>query len=154
MRTLIACSLSLIIVACVGAPTSGQDKPYAVTALQRSVPDPWTPSGEFLGMSHFTAAELNRIHQGAGWGPIKFVDANTPSSRPDEVSVNPTDYYTWGAAAKSARDRRCYIIVFVFERTNPKHGGTRYGRLPKGSRCVGSAAIPTMATSEQPLLEG
>ena len=149
-----ACSLVLIVGACSGAQAGSQRKPYAETALQWSVPNAWTPSGEFIGMSHFTAAELNNIHQGAGWGPITFVRGDVASTRPDEVSVNPIDDYTWGAAARSVRDGRCYIVVANFDRTNPKYGQTRYGRLPKGSRCVGSAATPAMATSEQPLAEG
>src|SRR5439155_11626686 len=121
MRAWMACSLVLIVGACAGAQAGSQRKPYAETALQWSVPNAWTPSGEFIGMSHFTAAELNNIHQGAGWGPITFVRGDVASTRPDEVSVNPIDDYTWGAAARSVRDGRCYIVVANFDRTNPKY---------------------------------
>ena len=65
---------------------------------------------------------------GSGWGRITYVSANVPSTRPDLVSVNPIDDYTWGAAARSVRDGRCHVIVIVSDRTNPKYGNTRYGR--------------------------
>src|SRR5450759_3554289 len=69
--------------------------PYAESALQVSVPSPWT-SGQFTGMDHFTADELTRIHQVAQWVPISYVSSYVPSVRPDMVSVNAIDPYTWG----------------------------------------------------------
>ena len=103
------------------------------------------------GLTHFTAAELNRTHHGAEWGPITYVGADTPSTRPDMVSVNPIDDYTWGAAAHSVRDGWCYLILMLDDRTNPNYGSTHYGRLSPGARCVGSAVTAQTATSDSPL---
>jgi hypothetical protein len=128
--------------------------PYAESALQWAMPDPWSASGQYLGMSRFTAAELNRVHQGSGWGRIDFVDGDLPSTRPDQVSVNPIDDYTWTAAAHSARDGRCYVIASVVDRQNPRDGNTFYGRLPVGTRCVGDAATLAVATATSALPEG
>lgn len=132
----------------------GYGPPYATTALDWTVPNPWTSSGTYAGLSRYNAIELNRIHQGSGWGPIKYVDATAPSTRPDEVSVNPIDDYTWGAAAHSVRDGRCYLIVSSHDRDNPRYGHTFYGRLAAGAKCAGSAATLATATSMQPLPEG
>jgi hypothetical protein len=92
--------------------------PYAESALQVSVPAPWV-SGQFTGMDHFTADELTRIHQGAQWGPISYVSSEVPSVRPDMVSVNAIDPYTWGGAAFSLRAHRCYLILSALDATNP-----------------------------------
>ena len=74
----------------------GPGQPYAQSALENAVPNPWTSSGQFMGLTAFTAAELNRSHHGSHWGPITYVDADVASTRPDEVSVNPIDDFTWG----------------------------------------------------------
>lgn len=146
--------VKLIIAFLVIISVSGCGTPYATTALDWTVPNPWTSSGTFGGLGRFNAAELNRIHQGSGWGPIHYVDANVPSTRPDEVSVNPIDDYTWGAAAHSVRDGRCYVIVSAHDRNDPKYGSTFYGRLPLGAKCAGSAATLQAATSMEHVPEG
>jgi hypothetical protein len=145
-----SCLLAIVMV--IGCGDHGP--PYAESALQWAVPNPWMSDGRYIGMTHFTAAELNRIHQGSKWGPINFVDADVPSTRPDQISVNAIDDNTWGAAAYSVRAKRCYLIVTVGDRTDHRYGSTFYGRLPAGATCVGLAATPANATSKDPLPEG
>jgi len=119
--------------------------PYAESALQISVPAPWA-SGQFTGMDHFTADELTRIHQGAEWGPISYVPSDVPSVRPDMVSVNAIDPYTWGAAAFSLRTHRCYLILSALDTTNPMYGTTLYGELPAAGKCLGATATRATVT--------
>jgi hypothetical protein len=126
--------------------------PYAESALQVSVPSPWT-SGQFTGMDHFTADELTRIHQGAQWGPISYVSSDVPSVRPDMVSVNAIDPYTWGAAAFSWRTHRCYLILLALDATNPMYGATFYGELSGNGQCIGATATRATVTGAQEPLE-
>jgi hypothetical protein len=151
---LAAIALAIAIAATWLAGCGGHGPPYATSALDWATPNPSSSSGAYGGLSRYTAAELNRVHQGSRWGPITYVDAGVPSTRPDEVSVNPIDDYTWGAAAHSARDGRCYVIVITHDRTDPRYGSTHYGRLPAGATCVGSAATPATATSPSQPAEG
>ncbi len=125
--------------------------PYAEAALLWSLPDPRTGTDPSLGELQFTADKLNRMHQGAEWGPIAFVPPSTPSSRPDMVSVNPIDQLTWGAAAYSVRTNRCYLILVAHDVTNPENGHTLYGRLAPGQACVGLAATrQTVISATEP----
>jgi hypothetical protein len=100
-----------------------------------------------LGEMQWTADELNRVHQGHEWGPITYVAADLPSTRPDMVSVNPIDQYTWGAAAYSVRTKRCYLILTAHDLSSPQYGNTFYGRLAQGASCVGLAATRQTVTS-------
>jgi hypothetical protein len=127
--------------------------PYAESALSWSHPDPRTGKNPSLGELQWTADELNRVHQGHEWGPIIFVPADVPSTRPTMVSVNPIDQYTWGAAAYSIRTNRCYLILTAQDPSNPHYGGTFYGRLAQGSSCVGLAATRQTVTSPTQLPE-
>lgn len=122
--------------------------PYAEAALQVSVPAPWA-SGQFTGMDHFTAAVLTRMRQGAEWGPISYVSSNVPSVRPDVVSVNAIDPYTWGAAAFSLRTHHCYLILSALDATNPMYGATFYGELPANQQCLGTMATRATVTQTQ-----
>jgi hypothetical protein len=121
--------------------------PYAESALLWSVPDPRTGTDPTAGLAQFTAARLQRLHPGAEWGPIDYVPGDVRSTRPDMVSVNPIDRYTWGAAAYSVRAGRCYLILSADDPSNPRYGGTYYGRLPAGAPCVGAAATRQSVTS-------
>jgi hypothetical protein len=79
---------------------------------------------------------------------ITFVPADVPSTRPNMVSVNPIDQYTWGdAAAYSVRTDRCYLILSTEDPLNPQYGNTYYGRLAQGASCVGLAATRQTVTS-------
>ena len=147
LRGLVCTLLLISAIGGLGCTGTTQGTPYAGSALESALPNPWTASGHFGGMSQFNATKLNSIHQGAHWGPIKYVDADVASTKPEEISVNPIDDYTWGAAAQSIRDGHCYIIVGLFDRSNPRYGTTHYGRLPAGAACVGSAATPQNAAS-------
>lgn len=120
--------------------------PYAESALLWSVPSPYTKSGQYTGMEYFTADVLNRTQPAAEWGRIDYVPAAVPSSRPDMVSVNPIDDYTWSAAAFSVRTSRCYLILSSIDSTNTSFGQTLYGVLPPGAKCVGLAATRTSVT--------
>jgi hypothetical protein len=138
--------------ACGGSEEQPKGPPYAQSALQWALPSVGD-SGQLVGLTRFTAAELNRTHHGSQWGPITYVDADVPSTRPDEVSVNPMDDFTWGAAAYSVRTHRCYVVVVVTDRENPQYGSTFYGELPEGARCIGRNATPETARSDSPLAE-
>ena len=126
--------------------------PYAESALQWATPDPKDQQDPSAGLLEFTAARLQQLNHGSEWGPIDYVAASFPSTRPDMVSVNPIDKYTWGAAAYSVRTGRCYLILVADDLTNPRYGATYYGRLPIGAACVGSAAnrATVTSTSEPP----
>ncbi len=121
--------------------------PYAEGALSWSHPDPRTGMNPSLGEMQWTAEELNRVHQGHEWGPITYVPAAVPSTRPDMVSVNPIDQYTWGAAAYSVRTNRCYLILTAHDLSSPQYGSTFYGRLAQRAPCVGLAATRQTVTS-------
>jgi hypothetical protein len=122
--------------------------PYAESALSWSHPDPRTGKNPSAGEMQWTADELNRVHQGHEWGVITFVPADVPSTRPNMVSVNPIDQYTWGdAAAYSVRTDRCYLILSTEDPLNPQYGNTYYGRLAQGASCVGLAATRQTVTS-------
>ncbi len=122
--------------------------PYAEAALIWSLPETTDKSGHYIGMLRFTADDLNRTHPAARWGPIAYVPADVPSTRPNLVSVNPIDDYTWSAAAYSVRTIRCYLILSVVDRANTRFGNTLYGDLPPGAPCVGSAATPATVTEQ------
>jgi hypothetical protein len=108
---------------------------------------------EYLVFSRYTADELNRLRQDPStraqlfWPQsqdldITYVPADVPSDGPLVVSVNAIDDYTWGAAARSDRTGRCYLVVLVRERESPRYGHTRDGVLTDGLPCTGSAATP------------
>ena len=80
-------------------------------------------------------------------GRLPYVPADVPSTRPDMVSVNPIDQYTWGAAAYSVRTNRCYLILTAHNPSNPRYGNTFYGRLAQGAPCVGLAVTRQTVTS-------
>jgi|SRR5579862_4246704 len=113
--------------------------PGAGSYLLWASPQPTTPEGVHVPRSYWTAAELNSIHQGSQFGDITFVEPDIPSTRPDVVSVNPIDEYTWGAAAYSWQTGRCYLILDALD-PNGRFGNTFYGVLPEGAPCLGSAA--------------
>jgi hypothetical protein len=121
--------------------------PYAESALQWATPDPKDQQDPSAGMLEFSATRLQQLKHGSVWGPIKYIAADVPSTRPDMVSVNPIDKYTWGAAAYSVRTARCYLILVAEDPNNPRYGATYYGRLPTGATCVASAASRATVTS-------
>ena len=123
---------------------SGPGPRGPLTSLLVATPPPAT-SG--LPLSHFTADELNRIQHGRKYLELTYVPADVPSTGPLVVSVNPIGDYTWGAAALS-EEGRCYLILTVRERTNPRLGFRRYGLLAAGAPCVGAAATPATVTEE------
>ncbi|HKA11229.1 MAG TPA: hypothetical protein VKI99_12255 [Candidatus Dormibacteraeota bacterium] len=127
--------------------------PYAESALQWATPDPREQRDPSAGLVEFTAARLQQLKHGSGWGPIDYVPADVPSTRPHIVSVNPIDKYTWGAAAYSVRAGRCYLILVAEDPRNPEYGATYYGRLPARESCVGSAATRASVTSTTELPE-
>src|SRR5215831_17284647 len=107
--------------------------PYAESALQWATPDPREQRDPSAGLVEFTAARLQQLKHGSGWGPI--------------------DKYTWGAAAYSVRAGRCYLILVAEDPRNPEYGATYYGRLPARESCVGSAATRASVTSTTELPE-
>jgi len=64
--------------------------PYAESALQWATPDPKDQQSPSAGLMEFTAARLQQLKHGSEWGPIDYVGADVPSTRPDMVSVNPS----------------------------------------------------------------
>jgi hypothetical protein len=62
-----------------------------------------------------------------------------------ELSV-PFPYDRSGALSPNGR---CYLLVAVMDRSNPKYGADHYGWLPKGATCVGSAATATAVTGSE-----
>jgi hypothetical protein len=115
--------------------------PDAWNSLEYAVPTAYDSSGNFIGFDRFTADELNRIHQGSRLRSLHFVNADTPSTGPAIVSVNSIDRFTWAAVALSTGGR-CYSILVSYGRLLD-----RYGVLPAGSPCVGSAATPATVTA-------
>jgi hypothetical protein len=111
------------------------------------VPDPRDQTDPSAGMLEFTATRLNQLKHGHEWGPIDYVTGDVLSTRPDMVSVNPIDTFTWGSAAFSVRAGRCYLILSAKDPTNPQYGETYYGRLGKGAPCIGDAAMRSTVTS-------
>ena len=152
IRVVLVGGMAVVSTACGGSGDEGKVPPYAQSALQWALPTVGD-SDQFIGLKRFTAAELNRTHHGSGWGPIAYVDADVPSTRPDEVSVNPIDDFTWGAAAHSVRAHRCYVVVVATDRENPRYVSTFYGELPEGAKCIGLKATPETAKSDSPLPE-
>lgn len=122
--------------------------PGAQSSLEHSVPDPREPNGENRPYTEFTAEELNRAKQASDLRPIRFVDAGEESTGPDVVSVNPIDAFTWGAAARSTQDGRCYVIVAIADQVNPRFGEQRYGTLPQKLPCIGGLATREYASSD------
>jgi len=121
--------------------------PDAEDTLSYAEPKAWNAKGNFIGFDRFTAEELNRIHQGRQLRPLHFVNAETPSTGLDIVSVNAIDRFTWGAAVLSS-DGRCDAVLLVYDarwaffRTPDEH----FTVLPAGTACVGSAATPATVT--------
>jgi hypothetical protein len=116
--------------------------PDGLTSLNIALPPPWTNSYDFIGLTYFTADELNRINNRANNGTrLTYVSADVPSASPTVVSVHPIDDYTWGAAALSLRGD-CLLILNIHNRENPRYGNTFYAWYPRGSPCVGSVATP------------
>jgi hypothetical protein len=125
--------------------------PDGLSALNIALPPPWTSTYEFIGLTHFTADELNRINLGSKYPrQLTYVTADVPSTSPDVVSVNPIDDYTWGAAVLSLRGD-CLLILNTHKPENPKHGDAFYGWYPRGAPCLGSAA--TQETVRQTIWE-
>src|SRR5438309_3708780 len=104
--------------------------------------------GTYIGLDRFTAKELARVRQGAELRPLRFVGADSPSTAPDVVSVNPIDRDTWSAVALSSRGF-CYAILSVHDRSNPTYGSTYFGRLAQPAACVGAAATPATVTDKE-----
>lgn len=122
--------------------------PGAQSSLEHSVPDPREANEGSRKYTEFTAEELNRVRKASELRVIRFVGPDEESTGPDVVSVNPIDAYTWGAAARSDQDGRCYIIVAIADRVNPRFGEQRYGAFPRDHPCTGSLATPESAPSD------
>lgn len=133
-------------LAAVLKATGGRPGPGAQSSLEYSSPPARDASGRFLGFGRFDAAELNRIRQGKELRKLRFVGPDVPSTGPAVVSVNVIDDFTWGAAALSDQNDRCYLVVRAIDRDKPQFGGTQHGWLPKGEPCVGAAAVPARVT--------
>jgi hypothetical protein len=131
-------------------PLIPSEPPDAQDSLTFAVPNGWDASGTFIGFDRFTADELNRIHQGSKLRPLRFVTADTPSTRLDIVSVNPIDRFTWGAVALSSSGR-CDAILIVYDPAIARfHVPQNYfSVLPAGSACGGSAATAATVTGRQ-----
>lgn len=136
-----------------GSPAAETRREYAQSVLETAVPDPWSTSGQYLGLLRFDANELNRIHQGSKFGHILYVPSTQASGRPSEVSVNAVDEYTWGAASYSIRAKACFVILVQHDIADPRHGINRYGRLRSEMSCLGKAATVETATSASALPE-
>jgi hypothetical protein len=122
-------------------------EPLATLSLSAGSPE--SDSNDPHGLGRFNAHELNRVHFEEGSAPrIRFVDADVASTGPTVVSVNPLDRFSWGGASYSTQTKRCYLILLTQDRTNPEFGGTTYGVLPRGRRCVGSAATPQSVAAD------
>lgn len=121
------------------------DLPLATRSLLFGGPESHDSTRRFVGYDRFTADELNRVYPGsqreAITGPIRFLPADIPSTGPSEVSVNPIDDYTWGAASAMPQGP-CFLILWSADRSNPEFGGATFGVLPAGTSCVGAKAIP------------
>lgn len=138
-------------VAATSAALGRRPTPGATSSLLYALPTP-SESGIFDGYDMFTSGELNRRQHGHDFRQIRYVDATEASTGPGVVSVNPIDRFTWGAAALSDQDQRCYAILVEADRSQPQYGTTRYGRLPEGSPCVGSSATPaTVGSNDWPV---
>jgi hypothetical protein len=143
-----ACWLAAIVVTLSVTTAIHHGLPSAESELLWAAPNPWSSTGQYMGMRHFSAAELNRLHAGYELGPIKFVAADIASTRPDVVSVNPIDDSTWGAASYSVREHRCYLMVLIAQPAHPGSTSVLFGRLPDGAACVGLAATPKQVRSQ------
>ena len=122
--------------------------PGAGSYLLWSMPQPTTPEGTKVPLSYWTADELNRVHQGSSFGKITFVDGTVPSTRPEVVSVNPIDDYTWGAAAYSWQTERCYVVLDAWDAPRGRYGHTNYGVLPDGTACAASVVDWSKVTAD------
>jgi len=122
--------------------------PHAQDSLLFAVPSGRDATGTYIGLDRFTAKELARVRQGAELRPLRFVGADSPSTAPDVVSVNPIDRDTWSAVALSSRGF-CYAILSVHDRSNPTYGSTYFGRLAQPAACVGAAATPATVTDKE-----
>jgi hypothetical protein len=119
-----------------GTSDGDDGPPGAQFRLSNATPNPWGDDG-FLGLSRYTAAELNRAQRQR---QPRYVPSDVPSTEPNVVSVNPIDDFTWGVAALSDQTGRCYLILIVHNRRNPEFGTTKYDWLPRSEPCVGSGA--------------
>jgi hypothetical protein len=135
-------------LAALGTALGLRPEPGAQSSLEHAIPAPSSGRGLHGGYSRFTAEELNRVRQGRELRRINYVGRDVPSEGPDTVSVNVIDDFTWGAAAFSTQTDRCYVVVAVSDRANPRYGSTRYGWLPEGERCVGRSATLAAATGD------
>jgi hypothetical protein len=129
------------------------DYPLPTRTLLNALPAELTSAQG--GWDRFTAAELNRVYPMTSrvriTGPLDFVDSRIASTGPSEVSVNPIDQFTWGAAALSRRHGPCFLILWAADPVQPEYGGAKFGVLPPGAPCVGAAATPeTVTASEWP----
>lgn len=97
-------------------------------------------SGVYTPYTEFTAEALNAART-EELLRVTFVGPDVASTGPDVVSVYPIDGYLWGAAALSAEDGTCFLILLRSDRTDPVYGDTLYGTRPEGEPCVGRAAV-------------
>jgi len=67
----------------------------ADASLWVASPQVWTPAGDYIGLTKFTAEELNRTRHGSRYRDLTYVPAHVPSTGQLLVSVNPIDDYTW-----------------------------------------------------------
>jgi hypothetical protein len=123
----------------------GGSAAVAKASLQRSIPPADDGHGRFVGL---TRAAEQQLAAGSLSG-IRIVSENDASTGPSVVSVHPIDDYQWGAAAYSTDDGRCYVILVTVDQSDTRYGYTNFGVLPKGERCVGSAADASTATLGQ-----
>ena len=119
----------------------------AESALEHAFPASTTNQGTLLGLRQFTADRLNQMHQGHELGQLVFVTSEVRSSGPTVISVHIIDDFTWGAAALSNENSRCYVIVLEVNRSHPRFGGLKYGWLPPGAPCLGASATLATASS-------
>jgi hypothetical protein len=122
-------------------------KENATCSLDFALPSPWTKAHNFIPLTTFNVEYLNSHREGRR-AEIHYVDAHVASDGPGVVSVNPIDDFTWGAAAKSRKTGRCFLILAQHDRADPGLGTTKYGELSQQAPCVGSAAIPEKVTLE------
>jgi hypothetical protein len=158
-NALVAVAYIPISIMLLVTPTRPQsDYPVGLDRTPRLPIDRPEYGPEYLVYSRYTADEINRLSQDPHgrahlpWRsetgpPINYVPAGVASDGPLVVSVNPIDDFMWGAAALSDGTQRCYLVVHVRERENPRYGHTRFGRLAEGLPCRGSEATPASTRS-------
>ena len=101
-------------------------------------------------MTKFTAEYMNRANWGYYEGQrLVYLNRDQDSGNYRQISVNPIDEYTWGAATRGADDE-CYGILAAHDPTNPTYGYTRFTRFGKTEHCRGSMATPTTVRGTNP----